>query len=125
MSGADILSRARAHFRNARTVETLRKIAVPEWGCDLHYWPEMSLEESREVGRHIRLAAGRMEITAGDLAEAAVTQIVHRARDQNGLRLFTDEDVTAIRDTDPRVLQRIASEMGWTSGATLEDAEGN
>lgn len=125
MSGRDILLKARSHFRAARTVETLKKIAVPEWDTEVFYWPEMSVEESRAVGRHIRVSGGSASITAGDLTEASVTQVLLRARDAYGNRLFTDADDAALADTDPAVLQRIASAMGWASRASLEDAEGN
>lgn len=125
MSGRDILLKARSHFRAARTVETLAKIEVPEWETTIHYWPDMSVEESREVGRHIRIAGGQAAISAGDLTEASVTQILLRARDAFGNRLFTDGDATALADTDPAVLRRIASAMGWSGRESVEDAAGN
>jgi hypothetical protein len=124
MSGVEILKRARAHFRASRTTESLRKVHVPEWDCDVYFWPKMSVEESREVGRHIRVENGRAEITAGDIDSASVSQVLLRARDHNGMRLFGDEDEAALRDTDPAVLKRIASEFGWSSDS-LGDAEGN
>lgn len=123
--GTDILLRARTHFRAARTVETLEKIEVPEWGTALHYWPEMSVEEAREVGRHLRISGGEVVISAGDMTESAVTQILFRARDEHGTRLFADNDAAALADTDPKVLQRIATQMGWVSRASVEDAEKN
>ena len=125
MSGRDILLRARSHFRASRTVETLRKVSVPEWDTDIFYWPDMSVEESRAIGRHIRISGGATVISAGDFTEAAVTQVLLRARDQYGNRLFTDADESALADTDPDVLRRIASEMGWTGRDSAEDVEKN
>ena len=122
MSGHDILKRARSQFRAARTVEALRKIDVPEWEAEVFYWPAMSVEESREIGRHIRVSES---LTAGDFVDAAVTQVMLRARDAYGNRMFTDEDENALRDTDPDVLKRIAAEMGWGAPTSLEDAEKN
>ncbi len=123
--GSDILLRARTHFRAARTVETLARVHVPEWDTTIHYWPEMSVEESREVGQHLKIEGGQVVISAGDMTAAAVTQILFRARDEHGARLFGDSDEAALADTDPKVLQRIAAEMGWVSRTTAEDAEKN
>ncbi len=123
--GNEILLRARTHFRNTRTPETLQKLAVPEWEAEIYYWPDMSVEESREVGQHIRMSNGKLAIAAGDLTDAAVTQLLFRARDAFGNRLFSEADETALRDTHPSVLTRLASEMGWSSRANLEDAEKN
>lgn len=125
MSGQEVLLRARKHFRAARTVETLRKIEVPEWGTDLYYWPEMSVAEKRAVFSHLRLAGGQVEIPVDGLVDAAVTQVAMRARDAYGNRLFADGDDEALRDTDPMVLQRISNEMGFGSGPSLEAAEKN
>lgn len=121
----DILLRARQHFRNARTVETLRKISVPEWGAEVYFWPEMSLDERRSVYAPMRMSDGRLEMSPAALLDASVAQVCLRSRDAHGNRLFTDSDDAALRDTDPEVLQRIASEMGWGSRASVEDAEKN
>lgn len=123
--GSDVLLKARTHFRAARTVETLKKIAVPEWDSEIFFWPEMSVEESREVGKHIKLQGGQAVIDAGALTDAAVSQVQFRARDQFGERLFGDADEKPLRDTDPEVLKRIASEMGWASRTSAEDLEKN
>lgn len=118
----DLLLKARQHFRAARTVETLRKIEVPEWGETVHYWPEMSLDERRAVYAHIRAGDER---TLADMTAAALTQVLWRARDAHGMRLFKEEDAAALADTDPRVLERISAEMGFGVQATVEDVEGN
>ena len=121
MSGKEILLRARSHFRAARTVETLRKIEVPEWETAVHYWPEMSFEERKAVYAHIRAK----DRTFADMQACALTQVLMRARDAYGTRMFSDEDETALADTDPAVLLRIGNEMGFGTGLTVEDAEGN
>lgn len=121
MSGHDILLRARNHFRASRTVETLRKISVTEWDTDVYFWPEMSVEERKAVYAHIR-ADGR---TLADLQACALTQVLMRARDAFGARLFTDADMDALADTHPDVLLRISTAMGLGSGLTVEGAEGN
>lgn len=124
MSGKEALLRARSHFRASRTVETLRKLTVPEWDLDIHYWPTMSVEESREVGRHIRVGTGAV-LNAADITDAALTQVLQRARDAHGVRMFTDEDETALRDTDPAILRAISEVMGIGNAPALEDAEKN
>ena len=121
----DILLRARSHFRATRTVESLQKLEVPEWDLTLHYWPALSVDEARETGRHIRIGGGTAQINAGDLTDAAVSHVLNRARDPHGVRLFSDEDEAGLRDTDPSVLQRIASTMGWGGRPSVEDAEKN
>lgn len=117
----ELLLRARSHFRAARTTETLRKVSVPEWDADLYFWPEMSLEERKAVYAHIR--AG--ERTLADLQACALTQVLMRARDAYGTRLFSDADAAALADTDPTVLLRISNEMGLGAGLSVETAEGN
>lgn len=118
-AGNSILLAARAAFRAKRTVETLAKIAVPEWGTELYYWPEMSVEERLAVFSHVKLTADR---SLAHSVAMSLAQVQYRARDAFGNRLFTDEDTAALSDTDPDVLARIASEMG-TSVETVEDAE--
>lgn len=119
-----VLLKARQHFRNLRTVEALRKIDVPEWDSSVYYWPEMSVEERRAVYAHLKV--GGSGITAGDLTAASLAQVLARARDAHGARLFRDEDEKALADdTSADVLQRIAAEMGWSNGGTVEDAEKN
>jgi hypothetical protein len=122
----EILLRARSHFRAFRTVETLQKIHVPEWDLDVYYWPKMSVEEAREVRRFMRMAPGGEGLSAGALIEASVAQVVYRARDQSGVRIFSDADAEPLStDTDSDVIRRIALEMGFSSGESLEDAEKN
>jgi hypothetical protein len=119
--GNDILVKARSHFRAARTVESLRKIEVPEWGSEVHYWSEMDVAERRAIWSAFR--PGELP-TTGELMDAAVLQVLLRSRDAFGERLFADADDEALRDTSPDVLMRIANEMGWRS-TTLEAAEKN
>ncbi len=118
----ELLLKARQEFRAKRTVETLQKIAVPEWGIDLHYWPAMSVEERMAVRSHVKLSEAR---TLADMTATAVTQILKRARDAHGTLLFVDSDRASLEDTDPTVLERISGEMGYGADVSLEDAEKN
>jgi hypothetical protein len=123
MSNRELLLRARSHFRATRTPETLEKIAVPEWDTDIHFWPEMSVDEKRAVFSNLKI--GGDDIPAAGLIDAAVIQVQLRSRDAFGNRLFSDGDEAALRDTDPEVLQRISNAMGFGARLSLEDAEGN
>jgi hypothetical protein len=123
--GTEILLKARTHFRALRTVETLRKFAVPEWDCEVYYWPEMSVEERIAVYRHMKIGPDGLQQTPGVMLESAIENVVNRARDAFGERLFTEADAEGLRDTDPDVLQRIANEIGWGARVSLEDAEKN
>lgn len=122
MSGKEILLRARQHFRASRTVETLHKIHVPEWEADIYYWPEMSVEERRGVYRNMPISG---ELTGAAMVSAAVDHVRLRSRNEHGDRLFSDEDESALIDTAPHVLARIAAVMGWGERTTLEGAEKN
>lgn len=122
----EILLRARQHARATRTTETLRKIGVPEWDTDLYFWPDMSVEEKRGVFAHMRFDADGSTVLAGDrMLDAAVAQVLLRARDEMGNRLFSDADEAALRDTAPDVLSRISNEMGFGRRTSPEDAEKN
>ena len=121
-SGNDILLAARSHFRAARTVETLRKVAVPEWSdAEIYYWPEMDVAEKRAVFGHF---SGLRPRSPAELFDAAITQVLLRSRDAFGNRLFRDDQEPALRDTHPDVLLRIANEFGW-SATSLEEQEKN
>lgn len=124
--GNEILLRARQHARASRTIETLQKIDVPEWGCSIHFWPDMSVDEKRGVFRHMRHSQdGGVELAFDAMLAAAVDQVRFRARDELGNRLFADADESAITDTAPDVLMRISGEMGWGARVSQEDAEKN
>ena len=120
--GNAILLRARQQFRQLRTVECLRKVEVPEWDCTIYYWPVRDLTERLAVEEHIRIGADR---TYADLMRLHTAQVCHRARDEQGFRLFSDEDATALADTYPKVVERVSTEMGLGDGLTLEEAEKN
>lgn len=124
--GNEILLRARQHARASRTVESLKKIEVPEWDCTIFYWPEMSVDEKRGVFRHMKQGSdGTVELGFDAMLAAAVDQVRFRARDELGHRLFSDEDADALADTSPDVLMRVSGEMGWGARVDPEDAEKN
>jgi hypothetical protein len=120
--GNEILLRARQQFRNTRTVETLKKIPVPEWETDVFYWPTRDMAERVAIEEHIRISGDR---TLADLRRFHMAQVTHRTRDEFGNRLFSDSDVEALADTHPEVIQRVSLAMGMGDGLTLEVAEKN
>jgi hypothetical protein len=86
----------------------------------------MSVEEKRGVFRHMKSnGRGGIELAMDALLGAAVTQVCVRARNSQGIRLFDDEDESAIAQTHPDVLTEISNQMGWGSRPTMEDAEKN
>jgi hypothetical protein len=120
--GNEILLRARQQFRNTRQPEHLRKIHVEEWDADIYYWPTRDMAERLAVEEHILFGAGR---TAANLLRLSIAQVAHRARDEFGNRLFSDEDAVALADTHPDVVQRISLEMGLGDDMSVEVAEKN
>jgi hypothetical protein len=120
--GDAILLRARQKFGNARVVETLKKIEVPEWGAAVYYWPVRDMEERLAIEQHIRLGGER---TMADLGRLHLAQVTYRARDEQGFRLFSDADTEALAKTAPEVLQRVSMQMGLGDGMTVEVAEKN
>jgi hypothetical protein len=125
-TGNAILLRARQHAGASRVTETLKKIEVPEWGTEIYFWPEMSVEEKRGVFRHMKSnGQGGIALAMDALIDAAVAQVCLRARNSQGIRLFSDGDESAIAQTHPDVLTEISNQMGWGSRPTMEDAEKN
>jgi hypothetical protein len=124
--GNEILLRARQHARASRTTETLKSIQVPEWDCTLYFWPDMSVDEKRAVFRHGRVGEdGSISLPLDAQLDAAIDQVLHRARDELANRLFNEEQAAALADTHPDVLIRISGQMGWGARRTQEDAEKN
>lgn len=120
--GDEFLLKARQQFRATRTAETLRKIAVPDLGMDVYFWPTRDLVERLAVEQHIKVGADR---TMADLGRLHFAQVLHRARDEFGNRMFGDEQEGALADTSPTLIERISLEMGMGDGLTLEIAEKN
>lgn len=112
---------AKASFKARRSPETLVEIPVPEWKVSIWYWPDMTLQERRDI---FLLAKQEDGHTVLDLEAMAVTLIV-RARDSSGKRLFAmPEKRELMTEYDPEVISRVVGLMAATS-ATVEDAEKN
>lgn len=99
---------AKAQFKERRSPENLKQIPVPEWGITVHFWPDMTLAERREI---FLLAKQDGDKTILDLEAIAVTLIV-RARDSSGMKLFNKaERLELMNNYDPDVMTRIVAEM--------------
>jgi hypothetical protein len=120
--GNAILLRARQKFGVTRVVETLRKIEVPEWEATVYYWPTRDLSERLASEQFVKFGADR---TMADLRRLNLANILTRARDERGERLFSDADEAALADTHQDVIARISGEMGFGDGLALEEAEKN
>jgi len=112
---------AKAQFKARRTPDTLEEIAVPEWGVSVWYWPDMTLQERREIYLLAKQEDGH---TVLDLEAMAVSLIV-RARDSSGKKLFSmPEKRELMTEYDPDVISRVVGQMS-TAAETVEDAEKN
>ena len=112
---------AKATFKARRSPETLVEIPVAEWKTSIWYWPDMTLQERREIFLLARQEDGH---TVLDLEAMAVTLIV-RARDAGAKRLFAmPEKRELMTEYDPEIMSRIVSAMN-TASVSVEDAEKN
>lgn len=112
---------AKSSFKARRSPETLVEIPVPEWKISVWYWPDMTLQERRDIYLLAKQEGGH---TVLDLEAMAVTLIV-RARDADGKRLFAmPEKRELMTEYDPDIISRIISAMG-SGSLSVEDAEKN
>lgn len=112
---------AKASFKARRSPETLVEIPVPEWKISVWYWPDMTLQERRDIYLLAKQEDGQ---TILDLEAMAVTLIV-RARDADGKRLFAmPEKRELMTEYDPEVISRIVGSMASTA-PTVEESEKN
>ena len=107
--------KAAQHFLNKRSPECLRQIPVPEWDRSIHYYPVRSIEEDRAIKiaqQHGMKIGGDEHSFRIDQDGALVTELIARARDQHGLRLFTDNEFEWItKNLDLDVVARVVTEM--------------
>jgi len=112
---------AKESFKARRSPDTLVEISVPEWKTSIWYWPDMTLQERREIYLLARQEDGH---TVLDLEAMAVSLIV-RARDNSGKKLFAmPEKRELITEYDADVISRVVGEMS-AGGLSVEDAEKN
>jgi len=107
-----VIQRATEHFKS----KPLKCIEIPEWGDEdgplLAYSSPFTLKDQ---GRLQYLTEKQSH--ADTLAELLIMKLV----DDNGDKLFTIEDKTALRqDVDANVVARIANEIMATDAEALE-----
>ncbi len=106
-----IMELATAHFQ-ARMTGELRQIEVPEWQTTLYHRPSWSLKQQAPVSK--LNAQGRGE-------EALAQQLIIRALDADGNRLFKQADMTELMNkTDPDIITRII--VGMNSDTLTDEA---
>lgn len=113
MIGDTILERASAHFTEQLQNHT-GSVSVPEWGTTIYYRP-MNGKQRDAILKCVN---------DGNLFEALVESIILRARDEDGKAMFRRihkrEFMSRI---DPKVVERVASEMGTLDSALLDEEE--
>lgn len=102
---SDILRRAKAHYSEKLNKE-MRIVEVPEWGDDKGplkiFVKPANLTVRDKIYKHV----------ANGSLEALVETIILRAKDSDGLSIFTSGDKQALMNqVDPDVIARIASEI--------------
>lgn len=111
-----------AHFRERRS--GLLSLEIPEWGpMTIWFSPAISV---LEADKFTALAQD------GKLNESVAMQLIQRARDEQGHRLFADAELTVmVREADATVINRVVTEMQARSakvreqGGPAEDDRGN
>jgi hypothetical protein len=99
---SDILEKAKEHFRSKLTGEML-EIDVPEWGTKLYCKPMNGVQRDA-IMKHV---------AKDEYFAAQVEALIQRACDAEGKRLFSSVNrLELMRQVDPRVIDRIASQMG-------------
>jgi hypothetical protein len=103
-------------------------VDVPEWGCAVVVRALTYQERARYFRRRAALPVAGDAPTAGDYHEAegilGALAVALAALDDDGVRLFTDDDVAALEQRDPEALLRLHSEILALSGMRpREEAE--
>jgi hypothetical protein len=120
---------AKQHFANRRSPEMLREIPVKEWGISVYYWPAISNAEDRAIKLGFqpgsKIEGDGVRAIRVDAIGGHVTELIARARDQHGRRLFADGEFDdVLNHYDPAVIERIVTEME-TEYTSAEDAAKN
>jgi hypothetical protein len=108
----EILERAKQHFRTQISGE-MKDIKVPEWGCTIYVRPMNGMQRD----------AIMKAVAENKLFEAQVETVIARSLDGDGKKMFSPGQKSEfMREVDPKVISRIASEMG--SFESLLDDDG-
>jgi hypothetical protein len=112
-----VIDKAAAHYR-AKISGAMKKIAVPEWDCDIWFKEAHTLKDEAKL---VELAQ------QGKTVEALVETLIIRGRNEDGTKMFNMVDKPVfMNEVDPNVLVRVVAEInGVTSLSSLEEAEKN
>lgn len=121
----DIKANAVAHFQG-RLQQEMRTVEVPEWGdgenpAVIHYRP-MTANQRDFIF---------MALQGGRLQRGAAAALACRSRYDNGKLIWGQSDLqveSIMREYDPDVVQRVATEMGSLEEIApddLQEIEGN
>lgn len=110
-----VLDKAKGHYK-AKMSREPRKLAVPEWGCDVYIKPGINLNHLGEI----------MELAnSGKSAEAMAMTAIYRLVDAEDKPVFKRLDkIVLMQEVDPDVLARIVAEIN-SDDPDQEDAAGN
>ena len=97
-----VLGNATAHFRNALSQE-LKSVEVPEWDSTIYFKTATTFATEKKI----------LDLhSKGEMVEALVETLLHKALDKDGNRVFTNADkVVMMREVDPEIIIRVVSEM--------------
>jgi hypothetical protein len=110
MKSADILG-----ISDRRT----KQVHVPAWGTTLTI-REMGLNEGVRFAGMVRETDGSATMTAEQVASVVAWSVI----DEDGERVFSDEDIPKLASKSQKALLLLYSEIVGLSGSS-EDAEGN
>jgi hypothetical protein len=103
------------------------RLATPAWGADSEVWVRGLSGRGRDLWD-----AGNFKRQAGQIVpkpeDRRARMAVLTCEDEAGLKLFSDEDVAWLTETDGDTLDRIyetAARLSFTSPAAAEEAEKN
>ena len=110
-----VLDNATKHYQNQ--IKEMVDFAVPEWNCRIYHRTVTTLAQESEV---IELARQNKTV------EAMVTTIINKARHEDGTKMFSKHDKSALmNEVDPAVVLRVAEQINGGALPKLEELEKN
>lgn len=108
-----ILEKAKKHFQDAISSK-MSSMYVDEWDCTIYWKPLNALQRDRIM----KLAF------QNEMSSAAAEQVVLRALDEDGKRIFNDADkADLMRNVDVKVIDKIFAEMGGLDDDLMPEVE--
>lgn len=112
-NGDMVLAKATQHFKK-QLQDNAESMEVPEWETTIFYRP-MNGKQRDSILKFIN---------DGHIFEALVESILTRARDEDGKLMFKPVHKRELMTkVDPKIIERVASEMGTLDSMLLEEDE--